>query len=59
MGKLISLKNKLKGRKGQGMAEYIIIVMLIAILVLIGVKLFGNSIVSQFNNTTGEVKQLK
>ena len=45
-------------QKGQGMAEYIIIVMLVAILVLIGVKLFGNSVISQFNNATNQIQDL-
>ena len=43
---------------GQGMAEYIIIVMLVAILVLIAVKLFGNSVKNQFNNATSEIEEL-
>ncbi|MCC6932493.1 MAG: hypothetical protein IT292_04470 [Deltaproteobacteria bacterium] len=50
--------NFLKNKKGQGMAEYIIIVMLVAILVLIGVKFFGNSIFQQFNNATSGIEQL-
>jgi len=45
--------------RGQGMAEYIIIVILVAIIVLIGVKLFGRSIINQFNNATTEVDELR
>ena len=45
--------------RGQGMAEYIIIVILIAIIVLVGVRLFGKSVINQFNNATGEIDTLK
>lgn len=45
--------------RGQGMAEYIIIVILIAIIVLVGVRLFGKSVINQFNNATGEIDDLK
>ena len=48
-----------RNERGQGMAEYIIIVILVAIIVLIGVKLFGRSVINQFNNATGEIDQLK
>ena len=48
----------IRKESGQGMAEYIIIVMLVAILVLIGVKLFGNSVIQQFNNATSNIDQL-
>lgn len=47
-----------KGQKGQGMAEYIIIVILVAIIVLVGVRLFGNSLINQFNNATEEIDDL-
>ena len=45
--------------RGQGMAEYIIIVILVAIIVLVGVRLFGKSVINQFNNATSEVDTLK
>jgi Flp pilus assembly pilin Flp len=48
-----------RSEKGQGMAEYIIIVILVAIIVLIGVKLFGKSVINQFNNATSEIKDLR
>ena len=53
--------NKILGRNqsGHGMAEYIIIVILVAIIVLIGVKLFGRSVINQFNNATSEVDDLR
>ena len=50
--------NRSRKEKGQGMAEYIIIVMLVAILVLIGVRFFGNSIFNQFNNATSGIEEL-
>lgn len=46
-------------QRGQGLAEYIIIVILVAIIVLIGVKLFGRSVINQFNNATEEVDTLQ
>lgn len=48
-----------RDEKGQGMAEYIIIVILVAIIVLVGVRLFGKSVINQFNNATTEVDTLK
>ena len=47
-----------KRERGQGMAEYIIIVILVAIIVLVGVRLFGKSVINQFNNATGEIDEL-
>ena len=52
-------KNLGRKERGQGMAEYIIIVILIAIIVLVGVRLFGKSVINQFNNATGEIDTLK
>jgi Flp pilus assembly pilin Flp len=49
----------LNNERGQGMAEYIIIVILVAIIVLVGVRLFGKSVINQFNNATEEVDTLK
>lgn len=59
------LRNTFSGRslskdeRGQGMAEYIIIVILVAIIVLVGIRLFGKSIINQFNNATGEIETLQ
>lgn len=47
-----------RSERGQGMAEYIIIVILVAIIVLVGVRLFGKSVINQFNNATGEIDEL-
>jgi Flp pilus assembly pilin Flp len=54
-----STETKSLRERGQGMAEYIIIVILIAIIVLVGVRLFGKSVINQFNNATGEIDTLK
>lgn len=48
-----------QNERGQGMAEYIIIVILVAIIVLVGVRLFGESVINQFNNATGEIDTLQ
>ncbi len=54
--KHISLR---KNQKGQGLAEYIIIVIVVAIIVLVAVKLFGKSIFSQFSSATYSIDQLQ
>ncbi len=48
-----------RNEQGQGMAEYIIIVILVAIIVLVAIRLFGKSIYNQFNNATEEVDTLQ
>ena len=48
-----------RSERGQGMAEYIIIVILVAIIVLVGIKLFGKSVINQFNNATSEIQTLQ
>lgn len=45
--------------RGQGMAEYIIIVILIAIIVLVAIRLFGKSVYNQFSNAKGEIDTLQ
>lgn len=62
MNKLVSLvrKRDLSGdERGQGMAEYIIIVILVAIIVLVAIKLFGRSVFNQFTNAQEEVDNLQ
>ena len=49
----------LESNRGQGMAEYIIIVILVAIIVLVGIRLFGGSVINQFNNATNEIDSLE
>ena len=48
-----------KDERGQGMAEYIIIVILVAIIVLVAIKLFGKSVYNQFGNATDAVDELQ
>lgn len=48
-----------KNERGQGMAEYIIIVILVAIIVLVAIRLFGKSVFNQFKNATKEVDTLE
>ena len=50
---------RIRGEKGQGLAEYIIIVILVAIIVLVAVKYFGKSVYNQFENATNEVENLR
>lgn len=45
--------------RGQGLAEYIIIVILVAIIVLIAVRFFGQSVENQFENATEEINTLQ
>lgn len=40
---------------GQGLAEYIIIVILVALLVIFGIRYYGGSIFGQFQNATEEI----
>ena len=54
-----SKKSLEKNERGQGMAEYIIIVILVAIIVLVAIRLFGKSIFNQFNNATSSVDSLE
>lgn len=57
--KRLEAASLLKNERGQGMAEYIIIVILVAIIVLVGIRLFGGSIINQFNNATNEIDTLQ
>ena len=54
--RLISIRSD---ERGQGMAEYIVITILVAIIVLIGVRIFGKRILNQFNNASEEVEDLR
>ena len=48
----------LQDNRGQGLAEYIIIVILVAIIVLVAVRLFGRSVFNQFGNATSQIEDL-
>ena len=56
---LVRLSSLRRNEKGQGMAEYIIIVILVAIIVLVAIKLFGKSIFNQFSNAQQEIDTLQ
>lgn len=45
----------LKNKKGQGMVEYILIIILIVIIALVGVKTFGGKLNSIFQDTSKKV----
>jgi Flp pilus assembly pilin Flp len=45
----------LRGKKAQGMTEYILIIALIAVLVIGAVKLFGNKVKKGFSDSAGKV----
>ena len=55
----LSISRLRRDESGQGMAEYIIIVILVAIIVLVAIRLFGKSVYNQFNNATEEVDTLQ
>ena len=40
---------------GQGMAEFIILVMLVAVIVLVGVRLFGRSVRCSFSSASAQI----
>jgi Flp pilus assembly pilin Flp len=57
--KLIHRRSLRGDDRGQGMAEYIIIVILVAIIVLVAIRLFGKSVYNQFSNAKGEIDTLE
>ena len=46
----------LKNKKGQGMVEYILIIVLIVIIALVGVKLFGGKLNTIFEDTSTKIE---
>ena len=52
------LARKLKDQQGQGMTEYIIIAILIAIVVLIAVKQLGTSVKTKFDEAKSSVEAM-
>lgn len=45
----------LKNKKGQGMVEYILIIVLIVIIALVGVKTFGGKLNTIFQDTSKKI----
>lgn len=41
---------------GQGMAEYIIIVILVAVIIILGIRYFGSGVSQQFQNATQQIE---
>jgi Flp pilus assembly pilin Flp len=52
------LSRRLKTKKGQGLVEYIMIVVLIAIAVFTIVKLFGTNVNTAFTNANETISEL-
>lgn len=46
----------LKNKKGQGMVEYILIIVLVVIVALVGVKLFGGNLNSLFEKANKNIE---
>src|SRR5690606_32796817 len=46
------------GQSGQGMAEFIIVVVLVSIIVIAAIRYFGFSITNQFSNASREISTL-
>ena len=49
------IKNFLKDESGQGMVEYILIIVLVVIVVIAGVKMFGGKVNTMFQNSTTKI----
>ena len=52
---LMKIRGILRGKKGQGMTEYVILVAMIAVACIVIVKLFGNQIYNLFVASTKAV----
>lgn len=59
LSRFVRCRGLTSNEKGQGMAEYIIIVILIAIIVLVAIRLFGKSVFNQFTNAKQEIDTLQ
>ncbi|MBC7241286.1 MAG: hypothetical protein H5T60_02430 [Anaerolineae bacterium] len=51
----LMLNNWLKGEEGQDVVEYAVLVIFIALLVLVGVGLFGSQMRDIYNQIAGKV----
>ncbi len=49
------MKKVLRGRRAQGLVEYILIIALIAILVIGGLKLFGGNVKKSFKDAADTI----
>jgi len=46
----------LKNKKGQGMVEYILIIVLVVIIVIAGLKLFGSNLKQMFDTSNQKIQ---
>lgn len=46
-----------KNQKGQGMAEYVLLILLVALLVFGAVKIFGGKIKSGFEKASNKIEE--
>ena len=53
-----NLKQRLDDCRGQGLAEYIIVAILVAIILIVAVRYFGSSVSNQFESATSEISSL-
>lgn len=54
-----SVKQRLADSQGQGLAEYIIVAILVAIILIVAVRYFGSSVSNQFESATEEISSLE
>ncbi len=47
----------LKGKKAQGMTEYILIIALVAIMIIAALKFFGGRVKKGFNDASSKISQ--
>ena len=52
---LILGEKMLRNNKGQGMVEYILIIVLVVIVVIAGVKMFGGKVNNMFQDSTQKI----
>ncbi len=54
-----NFKQRLSDCRGQGLAEYIIVAILVAIILIVAVRYFGSSVSNQFESATSEISSLE
>lgn len=52
---MLKIRKMLKGEKGQGLVEYILIIALVAVLAVGALKLFGGKIQDWFGRTSNQL----
>jgi len=51
------MQTLLRSRRGQGMVEYILIVALIALIAIVGIRIFGSKISQLFQDKANTIEQ--